>query len=259
MSKNNLKQRMISSEQGGLIKFICLSVFLLMFTGCATTGNSKDPYEPFNRNMHSFNLKVDDYVMKPVAKGYQWITPNFVDRGVSNFFGNLQGVRLTFNDLLQAKFQSAGTDMLRFVINSTIGIAGVFDVASELDIPRGNEDFAQTLGSWGVPSGPFLVLPFLGPSSPRALGGSIGDAPLNPISYIGFPPASIGLQAINVTDTRADLLQLDDVIEEMKDYSLMRDAYLQRQEYLVSDGEITDDEFEDFYDEEDEVYTPGQE
>ncbi len=244
---------MISSSQNLFCKFISISFLLVLFSGCATTGNSKDPYEPFNRDMHSFNLKVDEYVMKPVAKGYRWVTPNFVDRGISNFFGNLQGVRLTFNDLLQAKFKDAGFDMLRFVVNSTVGIAGFFDVASELEVPRGNEDFAQTLGSWGVPSGPFLVLPFLGPSSPRALGGSVGDAPLNPISYVGYAPISIGLQAINVTDTRADLLQLDDVIEEMKDYSLMRDAYLQRQQYLVSDGEITDDDFDDeeFYDESD--------
>ncbi|HFD12407.1 MAG TPA: VacJ family lipoprotein [Crenotrichaceae bacterium] len=235
-----------------------MCALLVMFSGCATTGNSKDPYESFNRDMHSFNLNVDEYVMKPVAKGYQWVTPNFVDRGVTNFFSNLQGIRLTFNDLLQAKFQDAGFDMLRFVVNSTVGLGGLFDVATELDVPRGNEDFAQTLGYWGVPSGPFLVLPFVGPSSPRAIGGSIGDAPLNPISYIGYAPVSVGLQAVNFTDTRADLLQLDDVIEEMKDYSLMRDAYLQRQAYLVSDGEITDDDFDDeeFYDESDEVYQP---
>lgn len=250
---------MVSSRQLVLFKLICISILLVMFSGCATTGDSKDPYESFNRDMHSFNLKVDDYVMKPVAKGYQWVTPDVVDRGISNFFSNLQGVRLTFNDLLQAKFGQAGFDFLHFVVNSTVGIGGLFDVASELEIPRGDEDFAQTLGFWGVPSGPFLVLPFIGPSSPRALGGNVGDAPLNPLSYLGYAPVSIGLKAIDITDTRADLLQLDNVIEEMKDYSLMRDAYLQRQAYLVSDGEITDDEFDDeeFYDESDEVYQPS--
>ncbi len=260
MSKNNSKQHLITFKLDTLSKLFFACILLAMFTGCATTGNSKDPYESYNRSMHSFNLKADEYVMKPVAKGYQWITPNFVDHGISNFFSNLQGVRLTFNDLLQAKFKDAGFDMLRFVVNSTVGIGGLFDVATELEVPRGNEDFSQTLGYWGVPSGPFLVIPFLGPSSPRAIGGFIGDTPLNPISYIGYAPISIGLQALNITDSRADLLQLDDVIEEMKDYSLMRDAYLQRQAYLISDGEILDDEFDDeeFYDESDEVYEPDQ-
>jgi phospholipid-binding lipoprotein MlaA len=231
-----------------------------IFSACATTGNNNDPYESLNRDVHAFNLKADEYVLKPVAKGYKWLTPNFVDQGISNFFSNLKGVRVTFNDLLQAKFKDAGFDMLRFVVNSTVGIGGLFDVASELDVPKGNEDFAQTLGSWGVPSGPFLVIPFLGPSSPRAIGGSIGDAPLNPISYIGYAPVSIGLQAINVTDSRADLLQLENVIEEMKDYALMRDAYQQRQKYLINDGKISDDDFDDddFYDESDEVAEPTQ-
>ncbi len=254
MSDNTSNENMIDLCSMSFIRLLSVVAVLILVTGCATNGNTKDPYESFNRDMHDFNLKVDDYVMKPVAEGYQFITPEFVDKGVTNFFGNLQGVRLTINDLLQAKFQDAGFDALRLLVNSTVGIGGLFDVATEIDIPRGNEDFAQTLGAWGVPSGPFLVLPFVGPTSPRAMGGVVGDAPLNPISYIGYAPASIGLQAVNITDTRADLLQLDDVIEEMKDYSLMRDAYLQRQEYLVSDGEITDDfDDDEFYDEDDEV------
>jgi phospholipid-binding lipoprotein MlaA len=233
----------------------CISLtFIGFLSGCATGSNPIDPMEPFNRDVHEFNLKADKYVLKPVAKGYDWITPDFVDTGVTNFFGNLQGVRVTFNDLLQLKFQEAGFDMLRFVVNSSVGLGGLFDVASALDIPKRDEDFAQTLGYWGVPSGPFLVVPFLGPSSPRSIGGSIGDAPLNPISYIGLYPVSMGLQTLNLVDKRSDFLALDDVLEEISDYALMRDAYMQRQTFVINDGEITQEfDDEDFYDESDEV------
>ncbi len=255
--QNNM---MICFTQNALFKLCNMVVLLALISGCATTTENKDPYESINRDIHSFNLQADKYLMKPVAKGYRWVTPNIVDRGITNFFGNLQGVRVTFNDLLQAKFQDAGFDLLRFVINTTVGIGGLFDVASELEVPKGNEDFAQTLGTWGVPSGPFLVIPLLGPSNPRAIGGTIGDTPLNPVTYIGSAPVSIGLRAIQVTDVRADLLQLDDVIEELKDYTLMRDAYLQHEAYLISDGEISEDSFddEDFYDESDEVSEPSE-
>jgi phospholipid-binding lipoprotein MlaA len=255
--QNNI---MISFKQAAMFKLYSTVIILALLSGCATTQGNKDPYESVNRDIHAFNLKADKYVMKPVAKGYHWVTPNIVDRGITNFFGNLQGIRVTVNDLLQAKFKDAGFDMLRFVVNSSVGIGGLFDVASELEIPKGNEDFAQTLGTWGVPSGPFLVIPLLGPSNPRAIGGSIGDAPLNPVSYIGSAPLSIGLRAIEVTDVRADLLQLDDVIEELKDYTLMRDAYMQHQAYLISDGELSEDIFddEDFYDESDEVSEPSE-
>jgi phospholipid-binding lipoprotein MlaA len=255
--QNNI---MICFTQSALFKRYSIVVLLALLSGCATTEN-KDPYESINRDIHSFNLKADKYLMKPVAKGYRWVTPNIVDRGITNFFGNLQGVRVTFNDLLQAKFQDAGFDMLRFAINSTVGIGGLFDVASELEVPKGNEDFSQTLGTWGVPSGPFLVIPLLGPSNLRGIGGTIGDYPFNPMSYIGYfgpTSASFGMRALEVTDIRADLLQLDDVIEEMKDYTLMRDAYIQNENYRISDGELSADAFddEDFYDESDEVSEP---
>lgn len=232
-------------------------ILAALATGCATTYHDKrDPWESWNRDVQDFNDGLDDYVMKPVAKGYQWITPSFVDRGITNFFSNIGDIGVTINDLLQWKIAQGGQDGARLLVNTTAGVAGFIDVASMIDLHKHNEDFDQTLGFWGVPSGPYLVLPFFGPSTPRGVGGLIGDAAMNPISYVdlgvssGLATAiSGGLFATNAVDMRADNLSSEKIATEaaIDRYDFFKNAYLQQREYLVHDGKIPQDEKHEEY------------
>lgn len=223
-----------------MIQFGCL-VFLAMLGGCATVANDpKDPFEEWNRGVQSFNDNLDDYAMKPVAKGYQWITPGFVDQGVTNFFSNINDIGVTINDLLQFKISQTGLDGSRFIVNSIAGIGGFIDVAAMIDLPKHNEDFDQTMGVWGVPAGPYLVLPFFGPSSPRGVGGLIGDAAMNPISYLDSGVISSGLFGLNAIDLRADNLATEKIATEaaVDRYAFFKSAYFQHREYLINDGNM---------------------
>lgn len=220
-------------------KAFTLSCVLLTLTGCASM-TGKDPFESFNRTMYALNNDLDRALLKPLAETYHAITPEPVDKGVTNFFNNLDDVLVVVNDLLQFKFKQAASDTSRLFINSTVGILGVIDVAKDFDLPKRYEDFGQTLGSWGFDSGPYLVLPFLGPSSFR-------DALGRPVDYFADPRiyfrddhedmyrASSGLRLV---DMRADLMKLEQVLDtsSIDNYSAIRDAYLQRREYLVHDG-----------------------
>lgn len=232
---------------------ISLLIFVLS-TGCATTNKVDDPLEGLNRKVQSFNDTFDQYAMKPIAKGYNWIMPDFADQGVSNFFSNLNDISVTLNDLLQFKIKQSGLDCSRFVVNSIAGVGGFLDIASMLDLPKHHEDFDQTLGVWGVPTGPYLVLPLLGPSSPRGVTGLIGDAAANPATYVGlgtFPgmdnavetAISLGLYALNVVDKRADNLSTEKVVSEaaaVDRYAFIKNAYFQRRDFLVNDGNMPD-------------------
>jgi phospholipid-binding lipoprotein MlaA len=188
--------------------------------------------------VQGFNDKLDDYVMKPVAKGYQWITPSFVDRGVTNFFSNIDDINVVINDLLQAKFTQTGADTGRLLLNSTLGIGGFVDVASMLDIPKHNEDLDQTLGIWGVPSGPYVVMPFIGPSTPRGLVGAAGDTAANPINWINPAAIPYGAGVVKTVDMRADLLSATKIADEasVDRYEFIRNAYFQQRNYQVFDG-----------------------
>lgn len=227
---------------------------LLWMGGCATTGTDpRDPWEGFNRSIQSFNDDADDYVIEPIAEGYQWITPSFVDRGVTNFFNNIGDIRVTLNDFLQFKFGQGGEDLTRFLINTTLGAGGLVDVGTMLEFERHDEDFDQTLGAWGMPQGPYLVLPLFGPSSPRGTLGLAGDAAVNPVTYIGFPLVTLGLTGVKYTDLRADLISASKIADAaaLDRYEFFRNAYLQRREFLVHDGnlpleeeEILDEELE---------------
>ncbi len=243
--------------------------FLLLASGCATTHSNdpKDPWEGFNRGMQSFNDGVDDYLMKPVAKGYQWITPEFVDQGVSNFFSNLNDIGVFANCAMQGKMLQSSQDMARFLLNTTLGVAGLVDVSTILDLPKHNEDFDQTLAVWGVPTGPYLVLPFLGPSSPRGVFGLAGDAAMNPVTYTGVfvNPAwiaavsTVGATAVKVVDNRADNLGTERVATEaaaLDRYQFFRDAYLANRNYLVNDGNVPEEDVLKFEDLKDEGYGP---
>lgn len=229
---------------------ICLLISLVA-SGCATTqtGEVSDPLEPINRGIYAFNEKADEYVIKPVAKGYRWITPAFVDRGISNFFSNLDDVVVFVNDVLQFKFNQAASDGGRFLVNSTIGILGFIDVATDMGMPKHNEDFGQTLGAYGVGPGPYLVIPILGPSNLRDAFGSYADTYVDPIYYIEDYDARMATLALKGIDLRADNISTKNIIDEaaLDSYSFVRSGFMQRRNYLIYDGNPPLEEFdEDF-------------
>ncbi|MCQ8104565.1 VacJ family lipoprotein [Methylomonas sp. SURF-2] len=246
------------------IKITLLTILgtLLMLDGCASVRATDpgDPWEGWNRGMQSFNDGVDDRVMKPVAKGYRWITPDVVDRGISNFFSNIGDIRVTLNDALQGKFAQSAFDGTRFLLNTTLGLAGFIDLAGNVGLPKHQEDFDQTLGVWGVPTGPYLVLPLLGPSSPRGVLGLAGDVAMNPISYTGIYFASSavstavsgGLGALNAADLRADNLETERIASEaaLDRYAFFRGAYFSQRNYLVNDGNVPEDDVLNLFDHE---------
>jgi len=224
---------------------LCATVALILnITNIAIADENDDPLEPINRVIFEFNEVVDDNILEPVAKGYKYVTPDPVERGISNFFSNLGEINTIANDLLQLKFQQAAKDSLRFVVNSTIGVLGVFDVATTLGLSKNKEDFGQTLGFWGVPNGPYLVLPFLGPSSFRDAPGAFVDYELSPVEQLHHEERQ-ALRLINIIETRAKLLRATKILDTAaKDkYIFIRESYLQKRESLVRDGE-NEEEFE---------------
>lgn len=228
------------------LSLVLVPSLMLVLSGCATQ-NNKDPLEGMNRGIYKFNQVTDNAVIKPVAKGYKAITPSPIRTGINNFFSNLGMITTVVNDLLQLKLAYAFTDAGRFVINSTFGIAGFIDVASMDKIEKRKEDFGQTLGYWGLGSGPYLVLPFLGPSSVRDTTGFIVDtATSDPITYthnIGEIRLHNQLRAIQFIDKRAELLTATDLVDEasLDPYAFTRDAYLQRRASQIQDGAVPKD------------------
>ncbi|MDH5435972.1 MAG: VacJ family lipoprotein [Gammaproteobacteria bacterium] len=226
-------------------KGICavISICLLLLSGCATISSDyrdeSDPFERFNRSMYTFNDTLDGVLLKPIAIGYNAAMPDIANKGVTNFFSNIDDVVVMLNDLFQFKFAEAGRDASRIGINSTLGILGFIDVASMWDIHKRDEDFGQTLGYWGLNTGPYLVLPILGPSDIRDLSGRIVDSFIDPVSYVRPIDSRNGLIILEAVDIRADLLSASKVFDEaaLDPYLFMRDAYLQRRESQVYDGE----------------------
>lgn len=206
--------------------------------GCATSGNPKDPVEGFNRAMFAFNEGLDAAIIKPVAKGYDAALPTPVRTGVTNFFGNIADFFIGVNNLLQGKPDQAASDLGRVLVNSTIGILGLFDVATGAGLEKHDEDFGQTFGRWGVGDGAYVVLPFFGPRTVRDTAGLVLDSIADPVADIDHVPTRNTLLALRIVDTRADLLPADKVIEEaaLDKYSYIRDGYLQRRRNLVHDG-----------------------
>ena len=210
-----------------------LALMLAALAGCATTGaapNPRDPWEPFNRGVTDFNDGVDRIVLKPVATLYREKVPPLVRTGVSNFFGNLADLWSAANSVLQFRLQDAGESFARFQINTTFGIGGIFDVASDLQIEKHREDFGQTLGRWGVPAGPYVVLPLLGPSTLRDTVALPVDWRGDLVRYIDPAGTREALTALRLVDRRANLLRVGNVLEEaaLDRYTFTRDAYLQR-------------------------------
>lgn len=209
-------------------------------TGCASTPDAPpgDPLESFNRSVYEFNDAADRAILKPTAEGYQKVTPKPVRRGVRNFFDHLDDVTVLVNEMLQLKPERAAGTFSRLVWNSTLGLAGLIDVASSMDLPKHEEDFGQTLGYWGVDSGPYLVLPFLGPSTVRDGTGLLVDYRTDPVRYVDDETTRWSLRGLRVLDRRAELLRAGRVLDEaaLDPYSFLRDSYLQRRNYLIHDG-----------------------
>ena len=231
-----------------------LIILLLGFNaGCTTLdgpANPDDPFEGFNRSMYSFNETLDDYAMKPIAEGYQAITPDAVDTGITNFFSNLGDVLVLINDLLQLKFDQAISTSARIVFNSTFGLLGIMDVATDFGIPKHDEDFGQTLGYWGVDSGPYLVLPFFGPSSVRdGIGFAVDNTELDFIYDDMDADHAYSLIAVKYIDKRADLLKAKDIVDDTAPdpYAFIRDAWVQRRINKVYDGNPPEDNEGDLF------------
>ena len=198
-----------------------------------------DPFEPFNRAMFTFNEKFDQWLLKPLAKGYDWVMPDVAQQGVGNFFSNLTQPRIAVNDLLQGKFARSGSDIGRFVVNSTVGILGFVDVAKSVGLELNEEDWGQTFAVWGMRDGPYFVWPIIGPRYARDTLGFGFDFLSNPITYVEPPAASWGLWGLDIVDIRARLLPSDAVIEQAAGddkYIFIREAYRQRRRNLIYDG-----------------------
>lgn len=218
-----------------------LTLILLLGHAQANEVQDKDPFQDLNRTTHQFNLKLDKYIARPAAVAYTSLTPDPVEKGISNIFANLDEIGNVANDLLQGKFSQAANDSARFVINTTFGIGGLFEVAEPLGLPKNEgEDFAQTLATWGVPSGPFLMLPLVGPSTLRDAPSKFVDTLTNPISELDEVSDRNSLRVLSLLSARAELLDYDDVISG-DNYIFIRDIYIQRREYLENDGVVEDD------------------
>lgn len=212
----------------------------------ATEEQNPDPWEGFNRKMYRFNDHLDKAFLKPTAKGYTRVIPEPIRMGVSNFFGNLADVGTAINNLLQGKPKQALSDTGRVLVNTTFGFGGLFDIATKMKLEKHYEDFGQTLAVWGVKDGPYLVLPFLGPSSIKDTTGTVVDISLHPSSYVKEDDIRYTLLAVWIIDKRAGLLEASDLLEmaALDPYSFQRDAYLQMRKVQADDGR--DHAFEDF-------------
>ena len=230
------------------IHLFALMITASVLSACTTTlkqAQQSDPWLDWNKSTQDFNDRFDKHILKPVAVSYLHVTNQAVDDGVTNFFNNINDINVTINDILQCKLLQGGSDLSRFLINSTAGLGGIFDWASQLDLPKHNEDFGQTLAVWQIPSGPYLVLPFMGPSTPRETIGLLGDALLDPMTYIsifgGFPGflATAATTALDIADYRAGIMTREKMLDEADigdRYDFIKDSYLQHREFLIYDG-----------------------
>ena len=211
------------------------------FAQSAAAKEPNDPWEGMNRRIQTFNDTADRWILKPVAKGYKRITPNLLQRGISNFFVNLAYPIVVVNQFLQGKFAEGASDTGRFVMNTTLGIGGLFDPASGAHLALHDEDFGQTFARWGAGSGPYLVIPFLGPSTVRDGLGSAVSYTVQPMRFvIEDDNTRYALTALNFVQIRAGLLDVEQLVSGDR-YIFIRDAFLQRRQYLINDGQVTDD------------------
>lgn len=210
-----------------------------MLAGCASTGgHPQDPLEPVNRAVFRFNETVDENVLQPVARGYRAVLPGLVRTGVTNFFSNLEDVWIGVNNVLQGKLGEGVQDFARFTFNTTFGLLGILDVSTDFQLPKHNEDFGQTLGRWGLGTGPYLVLPLFGPSNFRDGVSLLVDSQADFVVNLDHVRTRNALYANRTVNTRANLLDAGRALDQaaLDKYRFMRDAYLQRRRSLVHDG-----------------------
>jgi len=238
-----ISQLLSRSLQGLLV------VGVLCLTGCATgpQTNPADPLEPLNRSVFRFNDTLDENVLKPVATGYRDYTPSLVQTGVRNVFNNFSDVSAVLNNGLQLKGRQAASSLMRVVVNTTVGVYGLFDVATAIKLERYPEDFGQTLGYWGVRSGPYLVLPLLGPSTVRDTAGLPVDWQVDPVNNERIAHFGTETQILRIVDKRASYLVAGNMLNEasIDKYAFLRDAYLQRRRSQIFDGNPPDEELPD--------------
>ena len=217
---------------------VCAAASLILVGGCASTGNPRDPLEPMNRVVYKFNDGVDNIFVKPAAGMYRDLVPSAIRTGISNFFSNINDVIVALNNLLQGKVPDAINDVGRILVNTTLGVFGVMDPATQLGVEKHNEDFGQTLGRWGLGDGPYVVLPFIGPSSARDTVGWVGDIYAWPVTYVDPDRDRTILIALRYVGVRAELLEASQILETaaLDPYEFVRDAYLQRRRSQVYDG-----------------------
>lgn len=230
-----------------MFKNIILLLSLTLLSACATVPGGPtegDPFESYNRAMFSFNDGLDEYFLKPIAQGYDAVLPSPVKTGISNFFSNIGDIFVILNDLLQFKFSQAIEDTGRFIFNSTIGLYGLIDVATPMGLNKHNEDFGQTLATWGVSDGPYIVLPFLGSRTLRDTTDVFVEPQVDPIYDIEKDETRYGAIFLRTVDFRYRLLKASNIAEQaaIDKYSFIRDAYLQHRKNLIHDGNPPEEE-----------------
>ena len=238
-------------------------LMLLITAGCASQSASEqdplnDPFEPVNRGIYAFNDVADKYVLRPVAVGYQWLLPSQVRTGVNNFFDNISTPVDIINAALQGKFRQAASDSARMAINTTLGFGGLLDPATDAGLTKNNEDFGQTFGAWGIPEGPYIVVPLFGPRTIRSGIGDLANIQVNPQFQMQNSSLRTKINILWIIQARSTLLGIDKEIDRAFDrYSFVRDSYLQNRRYLRYDGNMPEesyDDFEDFDDFEDDDF-----
>ncbi len=227
------------TSQGFARAVVCVALACTAgLQGCATAQNQGDPIEPWNRQVFSFNETLDENVLKPVSKGYVNVTPEPVRTAVGNVFGNIRDIWSTANLFLQGRFRDGTLGIIRVSVNSTLGLAGLIDLATPMQLDRPNEDFGQTLGVWGFKPGAYIVWPLLGPSTLRDSAGIPGDMIFSASSLASTSAGANGLRALQIVNTRASLLRASNLLDDvaLDKYAFVREAYLQRRQNLIYEG-----------------------
>jgi phospholipid-binding lipoprotein MlaA len=229
------------------IRALALAAAASLLAGCAMGPTKSDPFEPFNRTMYAINEPIDKHILRPVAQAYVDYTPRLVRLAISNVFNNIDDLFSGINGLLQGKPEKAGNDFGRVLVNTGFGFGGLIDIASDAGIERGNEDFGQTFGVWGIPQGPYLFVPLFGPSTLRDGTGTVIRAYLGPVGYIPDVRWRNVIYGVGALDARAQALDASSMVDKaaLDRYTFIRRAYLQRREYLVNDGKMPPEKEED--------------
>jgi len=228
------------------IKVITVFSCMLFLSACATTSalDERDPWEGFNRGVFTFNETMDNFLFEPVGKVYDFITPDPIDNSISNFFNNIAMLPVIANDILQLKFTQMVNDFVRLFLNSSIGLFGLFDIASDANLHSSGEDFGQTLAHWGIGSGPYVVVPFFGPATVRdAVGFAVDRGLMSPIAHIDDDLTQAGLLALNYVDFKSDILSTSSLIGEasLDKYDFIKNAYFQRRDSQINNEEFAED------------------